>query len=312
VRRTWKRLTWEPQDIQELRSRIGSNIALLNAFNGRLTRDNTAKLVRHKDDQERRTILDWLTPTDYGPQQSDFIDRRQEGTGRWLLDSDEFQRWFNESKQTLFCPGIPGAGKTMITAIVVEHLQTKFRDDPSIGIAYLYCNFRRQQEQNAADLLASLLKQLIQRRPSVPGDVTSLYKRHNNERTHPSFDEILKVLHSVAVDYSRTFIIIDALDECQVSDRERFLSEIFNLQAKTGASLFATSRFIPEIAKRFGGSISLEIRANDGDVKRYLGGKMSRLRQFVLRDSTLQEEIKTEITKAADGMYVPSYLIHSE
>jgi hypothetical protein len=99
------------------------------------------------------------------------------------------------------------------------------------------------------------------------------------------------------------------LDECQVSDegRGRFLSEIFNLQPKTRASFLATLRLIPEITKEFEGSISIEIRASDYDVRRYLDGNISRLRPFILRNSTLQEEIKTEIIKAVDGMYVRSY-----
>ncbi len=63
-----------------------------------------------------------------------------------------------------------------------------------------------------------------------------------------------------------------------------------------------TSRFIPEIVKNFEGSISLEIRASDEDVRRYLEGHMSRLPSFVLRGLDLQEEIKTEIIKAVDGM----------
>jgi hypothetical protein len=37
-RRVWKRLTWEPDDIQELRSRAALNAGLLNAFNGSLIR----------------------------------------------------------------------------------------------------------------------------------------------------------------------------------------------------------------------------------------------------------------------------------
>jgi hypothetical protein len=37
-RRVWGRLTWEPNNIQELRSRISLNIGLLNAFNGSLTK----------------------------------------------------------------------------------------------------------------------------------------------------------------------------------------------------------------------------------------------------------------------------------
>jgi hypothetical protein len=47
-------------------------------------------------------ILNWLTPIDYAPQQSDFIARRQEGTGQWLLNSDKFQEWLTHSRQTLF------------------------------------------------------------------------------------------------------------------------------------------------------------------------------------------------------------------
>ena len=37
-RKAWKRLKLEPEDIKGLRSRITSNITLLNAFNGQLTR----------------------------------------------------------------------------------------------------------------------------------------------------------------------------------------------------------------------------------------------------------------------------------
>jgi Cdc6-like AAA superfamily ATPase len=273
------------------------------------TKDGVDRLNKCQGDQERRTIIEWLTTIEYATQQSDFTARRQEGTGQWLLDSNEFQGWLNQTNQTLFCPGIPGAGKTMITSIVVDHLCIKFRNDTTVAIAYLYCNFQRQQEQKPTDLLASILKQLIQRQPSVPEKVMSLYKHHYDERTRPSFDEISKVLHSIVYNYSKTFIIIDALDECQVSDggRRMLLSEIFNLQAKTGASFFATSRFIPEIAKEFEGNISLEIRASDDDVQRYLDAEMSRLRPFASRNSTLREEIKSEIVKAVDGMYVSCF-----
>jgi hypothetical protein len=138
----WKRLKWEPEDIKQLRSRISTNIGLLNAFTSRLTRDNVVSLVRSQEDQGRQTILDWITPIDYAPQQSDFISRRQAGTGRWLLDSAEFKAWVETDKRTLFCPGIPGAGKTILTSIVVEELFTRFENNGNIGIAYLYCNYQ--------------------------------------------------------------------------------------------------------------------------------------------------------------------------
>ncbi|XTI89039.1 hypothetical protein V2W45_1399781 [Cenococcum geophilum] len=310
VKRAWKRLTWEPDDIRELRGRITLNVTLLNSFNERFTRDNVVKLVRRQDDRERRAILDWLTPIDYANQQNDFINRRQEGTGQWLLDLVEYQAWLKTNKQTLFCPGIPGAGKTILTSIVVRDLHERFRGDGTIGIAYIYCNFRRQDEQKADRLLASLLRQLSQERPLLADIVKTLYDCHKDKRTRPSLDEILGVLQSVAATYSRVFIIVDALDECQISDgcRQRFLSGLFNLQAKCGANLFATSRPISSIEKEFEGNTMLEIRASEEDVRRYLEGDMFRLPAFVVRSLELQEEIKTRIIKAVDGMFLLAQL----
>jgi hypothetical protein len=121
---------------------------------------------------------------------------------------------------------------------------------------YLYCNFRRRDEQKIDDLLASLLKQLAECKPSLPGSVKDLYDRHKTKRTRLSLDEISRSLQSVLTTYSRVFIIVDALDECQVSDgcRSRFISNIFQLQAKYGTNLFETSRPIPEISETLKGA----------------------------------------------------------
>jgi len=254
-------------------------------------------------------IADWLTTFDYGSQQSDYIGRRQLGTGQWLLDSDEYRAWLNTNRQTLFCPGIPGAGKTIATAIIIADLWERFQSDASFGVAYLYCNFRRHDEQNLKDLLSSLLKQLVLEQESVPDIVRDLYESHKTNRTRPSFKEISTALQSVTSIYSRVFIIIDALDECQVSEecRSRLISEIFNLQAKTGANLFATSRFIDQITERFKWSIRLEVRARKEDIRRYLDDRISHSESRTLKDSG--EEIKTGIVEAVDGMYVYSHIL---
>jgi hypothetical protein len=265
------------------------------------------QLNRRQDEQHRQAIADWLTPVDYALQQSDFISRRQEGTGQWLLDSSEFQEWLKQGKQTLFCPGIPGAGKTIITSIVVEYLWTKFKNDTSVGIAYLYCNFRRQHEQKPADLLVSLLKQLFQERTPMPETIRSLYDRHKDKRSRPSLDEILKELHSVVRLYSKVYIIIDALDECQASDdsSRQFLRNVFNLQSQAHGNIFATSRFIPEIESQFEGCIRKEIWAQHDDVLRYLDGRIPQLlRSQISKCHDLPDLIRREVVKAVDGMYV--------
>jgi hypothetical protein len=291
---------------QTLNSIISIDATVLGATTFKEVREARKEQQEWHQAEVGQKILMWLKATDYSDQQSDFFGQRQEGTGQWLLDSGEYQRWSSGNRQTLFCQGMPGAGKTMMASIAIDHLYTKYRNDVNIGIAYLYCNFRRQYEQRPADLLASLLKQLAQRRPVTPESMKSLYERHKRKQTRPSFGEISKVLQYIVADYQKVFIIIDALDECQVTDggRAKFLSEIFNLQANTGANLFATSRFVPEIERQFEGSIPLEIRASDEDVQRYIDGHMSQLRPFVLRDPALLNEIKTEIVKAVDGMFL--------
>lgn len=74
--------------------------------------------------EESKVILDWLTRIDYYSQQNDFINRRQAETGQWLLDSEQFEAWEGTEERTLFCPGIPGAGKTILTSIVIDTLTT--------------------------------------------------------------------------------------------------------------------------------------------------------------------------------------------
>ncbi|KAG0647605.1 Ankyrin repeat domain-containing [Hyphodiscus hymeniophilus] len=320
-RRMWKRLKWEPDDIQELRSDVALYVGLLIAFNGSLiskvTLETKSEVVRLHDRQDRREhdenaqkILDWLTPIDYTTQQSDFIRRRQDGTGKWLLESLEFQTWLEQRKQTLYCPGIPGAGKTMLTSIVIEELMTRFQCDDSIGIAYVYCNFNRNQEQKLDDLLLSLLKQLTRRTIPIHDSVEALYNNHAKTGSRPSTDSILTVLHSVITGFSKVFIVVNALDECQVKDgcRPRFISNILDLHSECGANILTTSRFVPDITELFKNAHQLEIRASEEDVRRYVDGHILRLSRCVLRSVELQEKIKTRIIETVDGMFLLAQL----
>lgn len=235
--------------------------------------------------QEHQTILEWLTPIDYAPQQHDFINRRQPGTGQWLLDSQGFKTWLKASKKTLFCQGYPGAGKTFLTSIVIEYLQTvdwqidssqnsSIQDD-KIGIAFIYYDFIKRDRQKPVDILASLIKQLIQHQPHVPEVIKALYEKYKN--IPPSscsntdiryFSETLQ--HVISGNYTRVFIVVDALDECQHA--KAFLSEIFTLQSTTGANIFATSGPKKDIQEEFARSLLLDIHARDEDVKNYIDG----------------------------------------
>jgi hypothetical protein len=153
---------------------------------------------------------------------------------------------------------------------------------------------------------------LVQKQQAVPSDVKNLYERHRTKGTWPSFDEVVQALHSTAKLYSRMFIMIDALDEYHVSNNEgqnRFLSELFSLQNQAELNLFATSRFISEVTSRFEGCIWKEIQAQDDDVLRYVNTQIPQLLQSqISKYPEVQGKIRSDIVKAAEGMYVHSLI----
>jgi hypothetical protein len=136
----------------------------------------------------------------------------------------------------------------------------------------------------------------------MPNSVKELHNRHKDKQTRPSRNELYTALQSVTAIYIRAFIIVDALDKCTAADgcRATLLSEIFNIQAKSGINIFATSRINDEIAKLFDATPCLKIHASDEDVKTYLNGQMLRLSDIF--DSGIRDTTATEIIKVADGM----------
>jgi len=124
--------------------------------------------------------MEWLSDTNISAQQTDVF-RRCQGTCPWLLYSDEFRKWLGSAEPVLFCPGIPEAGKTFLTSVVVN--EGRFGQNPNFGIAHIYCSYKRQAEQTIENRVSSLLEQFIQRQPSLHTEVKSLYQSHKLKGT---------------------------------------------------------------------------------------------------------------------------------
>ncbi|KAF4421781.1 hypothetical protein FACUT_10868 [Fusarium acutatum] len=265
-------------------------------------------IIHHQQNQENKDILQWLTPANYSLLQSDNIGRRQPGTGQWFINSSEFCHWRDSPAQTLFCPGIPGAGKTILTSIVIDSLEALFSKDKTVGIAYVYCNFQRQNDQTAKELLGSL-KQLLQSLPAMPESIKLLYERHRIKESPPSLKDISSNLLSTTKLFSRVFIMIDALDECSATDgtRARLLEEVFKLRLQAKANVFVTSRPIPDAKYQFDNSIILEIRAADEDAERFLRGHIPQMPGFFRREG-LEELVISEIVRSVEGMFLLAQL----
>jgi hypothetical protein len=252
--------------------------------------------------QQHHTMMQWLSPTDFPAQQHDIISRRQEGTGQWLLDSLEFKGWLQGADKILFCPGIPGAGKTMMAAIAIDHLGRMAQAD--VGLAYLFCDYKSQVDQSVGGLLSALLKQLVQSRPDIAAPVTRLYDRHSKQKSRPSLDDMFEALLTICSNHARVHVVVDALDECADQDatRSRLIEKLRELQARTNVRLLFTSRFIPAITEKFQSDPMLEVRASEEDVKRFVAGQIPRLPSCIRRDDKLTRAVQSKIVEAVGGM----------
>lgn len=239
---------------------------------------------------------------DFAAEQHGIIMQRHEGTGQWFLSAPKFQNWLHGGDKTLFCPGIPGAGKTMMAAIAIDHISA-LRDE--MGLAYIFCRYKAQADQSVSSLLAALLKELVQSRPQTAA-ATTLTQRHFKRRNRPSLNELFEALQSVCADYPTVHIVVDALDECddRRGDRSTLVDKLCDLQAGANVRLLFTSRSIPEIEQKFQSKPRLQVHANEEDVRQFVAGQMQRLSNCIQRDDELKCAAQNTIVNAVDGMYV--------
>ncbi|KAI0163380.1 ankyrin repeat-containing protein, partial [Pestalotiopsis sp. NC0098] len=260
------------------------------------------QLLHNKEDME---VLNWLSLNHYGSEQSEALRRWHPGTCQWFLCSRRFQAWLENKGQALYCPGIPGAGKTTMSAAVIYDISCRFPTDSNVGIAYVYFAFSRQHEQTVEHVLASLLMQLLRRQTSMPDFIRKIHENHVKAGTRAMRGELFDALSHLIPRFKRAYIVLDALDECTTDNgcRKEVLSTILALRNSTGLSILVTSRPHEEIASFFSHRDSIPIRAQDNDVSVFLHSHLEAQDTDVF-DGPIRSLVASRVTCVAEGMFL--------
>ncbi|SCV44938.1 related to ankyrin [Fusarium fujikuroi] len=260
------------------------------------TKEQVGAIYRSKQGEEELKMLNWLQATDYTAEQESFFQQHQPGTGQQFTSSEEFERWLETKNAMLFCSGMPGVGKTILTAITVDYLKTRFKDDHGTGVAYVYCSYQTTKKQRVQDLFTSLLKQLAQSQDPFPAALKSLYvEKCGEERL--SLHDITKALREVINSFDKVFIMVDAIDEFEAT--ESLFSELSSLQEHSNANLFITSRppaqSLENTLNKLHGCLRKEIQADDRDVKLYIDQRMTEMLVLNEANTEIPESIKEDL-----------------
>jgi len=191
---------------------------------------------------------------------------------------------------------------------VIDSLSDEARGQ-NVTVACLYLDFAAQQEQSSTSLLGALLKQLVVGLGEVPEEMAQAYKEQKNSigGRRPQHTDIVKMLQT-ATSKKRTFICLDALDECVPEHRVKLLNSLNKIiQKSPGTRIFVTGRphIRPELGRRLSGRMaSLSINTKRDDIIRYLHSRLEVDTTPDAMDSSLEADILKKIPEEISEMYV--------
>ncbi|KAK6531910.1 hypothetical protein TWF694_003073 [Orbilia ellipsospora] len=265
------------------------------------------EVTSFKADMQFETILNWLCPANFEDKQRDVFRQHHPRSGRWFLDSAPFTNWLTAKYSRIWCHGDPGAGKTVMTSMVINYLSESIHDK-NTGLAYFYCDYQDQDNQTADYFVASLLKQLVRRRLILPSKLEEFYQTFCKERRLPKLTDLTNLLLHTSSFFSQTYLVIDALDELDSTrHRRQFLSVLYDLEQKERSiRLFVTSRSHPvDIRSAFENGPNIKIAASKSDIRDYITSRLDTDENLAdLIQPKLRNEIVDHITNVAGGMFL--------
>ncbi|KIJ54825.1 hypothetical protein M422DRAFT_240909 [Sphaerobolus stellatus SS14] len=230
------------------------------------------------------------------------------GTGQWFLKSADFVR-FRQSDGGLcfWLHGMAGCGKTILSGSIIAELRAEVEDHPRIGLAYFFLSYTDRGKQTTFNLLSEIALQLLSRTSIIPQRISSLYELN---RSRPPISVLLDLIGCLSQCFSQTFIIIDALDEIAVEERELLLhalKQIISTSTECKINFIATSRQETYLVDGFQAlsleQICLTTSLVDEDIKLYVTEIVQNEKKFSRWNDDLRTEIMQTLTDKANGMF---------
>ena len=169
----------------------------------------------------------------------------------------------------------------------------------NVTVVCVYCDFQDQERQTAANIIGALTKQLVNALEMVPTEIEEAFKRAEREVGGRGLQvsETVRLLRGALASVERTFICIDALDECPEKHLSELLTSLHTVsQVSPGVRLFITGRphirsavekYLPECVQ------VIPFSPNSEDIREYLEMKL----KHDLDSEEMSPALKADIMK---------------
>ena len=195
-----------------------------------------------------------------------------------------------------------------VSSLVVDRLCDQSRGK-NIAVTCFYLDFAARKEQSVTNILGSLLRQVVGGMEKVPEEITEAFQEQKMAigGRGPRLPDIVKMLQTITSSL-RTFVCIDALDECAAAHRVKILNslqQILEKSSRTRIFIIGRPHVQPEIEKRLAGQvISMSVGPSRDDIMEYLRLRLDEDETPDAMDESLEGDILEKIPEMMSEMYV--------
>lgn len=191
----------------------------------------------------------------------------------------------------------------MTRSFAIDELATS-QASKNIAIAYYYCDYRTQAMQPLALALGNILRMLVEQLSFLPASLRGLFENCRREGRTPLSSELEHHIHTVSSSFSRSFILVDAMDEFSIDDpvQTSEMTKLLDSLAAAGLQILVMSRTLPSpslTAIHATGTLS----AAESDIRTYVAHALHADDSMVdILDSQLEDDISRVVVEQAKGM----------
>jgi len=176
----------------------------------------------------------------------------------------------------------------------------------------LYFFFRDSDKTTAADMLASLIDQLVMLKTDLARLITILKNSRDNDNSEccRSFDKLRTTFFEMLRGFPvKVLILLDALDECQDRNCHK-LAGLLSTLTEVSTQVLITSRVEHDISKIFASiagvlSVGMEV---DDDIQKFVQRRVTLCHQL----QGFKERIISTVPKKSEGMFRYAALMINE
>jgi hypothetical protein len=184
------------------------------------------------------------------------------GTGTWLTSSETYQEWLNGSEHgLLWLKGIPGSGKSVLAASIVDELS---HTHPGIPVLYFFFRQIIDANHQPVALLRDWLNQTLEFSPPLQQQLKG-YLESGRTVESMSMEDLWKDLRLAFGGLTgKVFCVADALDEMD-KDHDSFLKSLaaFGQWKPAKVKVLMTSRPVPAVEAPLRTEKSLQMRLHE-------------------------------------------------